>query len=86
MVSRNSSIPSSRHASVYVSNNAYESTCFAPSRLLHNAMTRDEVDVRKEDYAHIRKIKDEQTGRIVSKRGAEAHTDALALPIIIVTF
>ena len=74
MMPRNSSIPSPRNASVIASNNAHESACFAPSRFLHIAMTKDEVDARKEGYVHIIKMKDEQTGKIFGKRGAEAHT------------
>lgn len=65
MTLRNSSIASSRPASVSASDEAYESACFVPSRLLHNATTRDEVDVRKEGYTCLRKMKDEQTRRIV---------------------
>lgn len=46
---------------VSASSAAHESACFGSIRLLHNAMMKDEVDVRKEGYTLMWMMKDEET-------------------------
>ena len=46
---------------VRTSSAANESACFGSIRLLHNAMMKDEVDVRKESYTLMCMMKVEQT-------------------------